>query len=114
MFLLLRYSTYSFKRPNVIAFLGKSYLRLGFCEGDCPRGTEYETICLPNEMAGGGEDYLGGQWTLMLFHLEIIRERERHSGTLRSGLARQYPRGIIIRVECACVPIPLGLTPVAL
>ena len=71
---------YSFKRPNVIAFLGKSYLRLGFCEGDCPRGTEYETICLPNEMVGGSEDYLGRQWTLMLFHLEIIRERERHCG----------------------------------
>ena len=74
------------------------------------RGTEYETICLPNEMVGGSEDYLGRQWTLMLFHLEIIRERERHSGPLRLGLARQYPRGIIIRVECACVPIPLGLT----
>ena len=37
-------------------------------------------------------------------------DNKRKRETLRFGLARQYPRGIIIRVEFACVPIPLGLT----
>ena len=58
-------------------------------------------VCLRNKIAKGSKEYLGGELMLMLFHLEIMREKEGGE----SVVAWQYPRGIISPVVCVFSPL---------
>ena len=52
-------------------------------------------VCLRNKIAKGSKEYLGGELMLMLFHLEIMREKEGGSRVLLGNIP-----GVLLAPSC--------------